>query len=752
MKKTLITLLFVTYHLIASSQTTIYVSPTGVSGNPGTEASPKDIASVFDSDNLGANTTVILLDGTYTFTNDRYLWKKQGTASQPLIIKAKNKHMAILKGNSEYSSSRYAVLYLAGCKHVVIDGLTVMHDTGSNDQQSGINVATAVGSPAVNSEYVTIKNCKVYNHGVGGIVSSASDHITIEYNTVYGNATRSALNGSGISIYKPKALTSDNNYWGMIIRGNISYDNKCELDFYYNENGTIYQKDSPTDGNGIILDLFDNDGGNPKYGKRVLVENNLCYNNGGSGIKSYKSSLARIVNNTCYHNNTVLNLHGTTAQILVFETGGVNGVYNEGIYNNVVQTSTSLTTNTDYAMMVDFDMSKVYNNFLVGKGAKFNNYTYNENEFATSNTFNAATSQDAAKFQNVTNKNFKPKNNSPLLEKYTESYGPTVDILGTSRPQGTYTDLGCYEYIYVTNISLNRTTASIAAGATVTLTATVTPSTATYKNVNWTTNAAGVATVSSSGVVTGVAAGTAVISATTVDGSKVARCTITVTSTRVEAENGTLSGTVAYTGSNATISGYSGTGYVGSFDNTANTDKVTLTINAPSAGSYTLRIRYSACNITSNYVKVNSGTDVNTSFPTTGCSSWGNKDQTVTLNSGNNTVVIRKNNGSLNVDYIEITKNSAARAISTSSFRADALDVYPNPFSSTLNIPVIAEDAQTMSIKISTVTGQLIAKHTQEIANGQKEGYFDLSNLQSGFYILEVSQGDKLQSSKIFKQ
>ncbi|MGL4631838.1 MAG: right-handed parallel beta-helix repeat-containing protein, partial [Leadbetterella sp.] len=204
---------------VVLGQSTIYVSPTGT-GDGTSTSSPTSIGGALDITNIAPGTTIILMDGTYNLDGDRYFWVKSGTASSPITIKAQNKHMAILKGNSTYSSSRYGVLYLAGCKHVVVDGLTVMHDSGSQDQQSGINVGTAYGAGAnganIASEYITVKNCKVYNNGTGGIVSTGSDHITFEYNIVYGNATRSPLNGSGISIYKPLANTADSNYWGMI--------------------------------------------------------------------------------------------------------------------------------------------------------------------------------------------------------------------------------------------------------------------------------------------------------------------------------------------------------------------------------------------------------------------------------------------------------------------------------------------------------------------------------------------------------
>lgn len=80
----------------------------------------------------------------------------------------------------------------------------------------------------------------------------------------------------------------------------------------------------------------------------------------------------------------------------------------------------------------------------------------------------------------------------------------------------------------VTGVSISPITASIEAGDTVTLTPTVSPSNAANKNVTWSSNNTSVATVSN-GVVTGVSAGTAVITVTTVDGGYTATCTVTVT-------------------------------------------------------------------------------------------------------------------------------------------------------------------------------------------------------------------------------
>lgn len=80
-------------------------------------------------------------------------------------------------------------------------------------------------------------------------------------------------------------------------------------------------------------------------------------------------------------------------------------------------------------------------------------------------------------------------------------------------------------------ITLDKSTGTIGVGKTMQLTATVTHY-QSDSSVNWSTSKSSVATVSNSGVVTGVAAGTAVITATSKeDGTKSDSCTVTVSET-----------------------------------------------------------------------------------------------------------------------------------------------------------------------------------------------------------------------------
>ena len=88
--------------------------------------------------------------------------------------------------------------------------------------------------------------------------------------------------------------------------------------------------------------------------------------------------------------------------------------------------------------------------------------------------------------------------------------------------------------VSVTGVKLDKSNLELKAGETAQLAATVEPSDASEKGVEWTSSDTKIATVDGSGKVTAVSVGNATITATTKDGGKTASCSVTVNPVAVE--------------------------------------------------------------------------------------------------------------------------------------------------------------------------------------------------------------------------
>lgn len=130
-------------------------------------------------------------------------------------------------------------------------------------------------------------------------------------------------------------------------------------------------------------------------------------------------------------------------------------------------------------------------------------------------------------------------NNYTIPAAFAGNYKDAYTNASVTLTSGATQSLTAFQYVVLTNagvtnvpvtgVTVSPTSASISAGLTRQLTATVAPSNATNQNVSWSSSNTTVATVNSSGLVTAVAAGTATITVTTQDGNKTAACAVTVT-------------------------------------------------------------------------------------------------------------------------------------------------------------------------------------------------------------------------------
>lgn len=201
--------------------------------------------------------------------------------------------------------------------------------------------------------------------------------------------------------------------------------------------------------------------------------------------------------------------------------------------------------------------------------------------------------------------------------------------------------------VAVSGVSVSPTNASVVVGNTIQLSSTVSPSSASNKAVNWSSNNTAVATVSSTGVVTGVAEGSATITVSTQDGSKTDSCIVKV----VFAANPIQLINLGFNENTGNIVANTGT------------VPVTLTKSTPPSWSTNVFVNGGASSLdfgtTSGDYYVESSSVINelaglNSFTITG---WVNCRNS-TVGSGGNRIVSWINNGAHGVDVVYMSDGS----------------------------------------------------------------------------------------------
>lgn len=138
---------------------------------------------------------------------------------------------------------------------------------------------------------------------------------------------------------------------------------------------------------------------------------------------------------------------------------------------------------------------------------------------------------------NATNKSVSWSSSNTSVATVSSSGYVTAKAVGSAVITATTSDGGkkatcnvTVSPVSVTGVTLNKSSLTMYENDSETLTATVSPSNATNKVVSWTSSNSSVASVNSSGKVTAKAAGSAVITVTTQDGNKTAKCSVSVKS------------------------------------------------------------------------------------------------------------------------------------------------------------------------------------------------------------------------------
>jgi len=122
--------------------------------------------------------------------------------------------------------------------------------------------------------------------------------------------------------YTPTAADAAYAPFHHLVKYNVAYDNMLT------QCGSATNR-YDTDGNGIIIDTFDNQGSSGVlYPYQTLVAYNVTYGNGGRGVEVFRSSFVTVAGNTSYNNNLDPYNNGTFRPEIQIGGGHQNTVVN----------------------------------------------------------------------------------------------------------------------------------------------------------------------------------------------------------------------------------------------------------------------------------------------------------------------------------------------------------------------------------------------------------------------------------------
>ncbi|TVR47617.1 MAG: right-handed parallel beta-helix repeat-containing protein, partial [Planctomycetota bacterium] len=364
-----------------------------------------------------------------------------------------------------------SVIRIIEASYLIIDGLRVRGVADRDASAVGAGHGIEIGG----SHHITVRHCWVEYAGGGGIsgtsyfwrdgeghVATTLDHLLIEYNHVAFCGFYNRFQTSGISFYQPRSaglgegpdnfniIIRGNRIWGCENKVNTSGHSQAECEANPGVPGYEWNQFTVTDGNGIIIDDFrcdqDAPGQGEDYPHRTLVENNIAVANGGRGIHVFMSDRVTVRHNTAWGNG--LALPGDFKAELNNAFAADNHWYN----NLAVASAASLAANSQGLLFAGGDSSgcTFAHNLVVGPiVSRDGGPTQWSQAELEAITLLSSDAKLVAPGDDPSIADFRLQADSPARDAGSNEHehSTSVDIAGTSRPQGTAPDIGAFEWV-----------------------------------------------------------------------------------------------------------------------------------------------------------------------------------------------------------------------------------------------------------------------------------------------------------------
>ena len=307
--------------LSLTTGTTYYVNPVGGSdSNSGlsTGAAFQTLQRAIDvSQGQGTRPLIRHAPGTYTNPPVVQMKGNGGPGNWAQITSYDDVSMVKYVYTSSANANRYNFYMPNGASYwrvnlFHLDGLAIQGATLGANQWAGwergfvgLNYLYPSGTPQTAHHFVTA-NCIAEGFPIGFNAININQVAALGCVARY-NAWWYGEGGSGISFDSMFEVNQtdwirvergrNHSIW---ISGNICHGNESRVPFVFDE----LPYDWASDGNGIIVG--DNARGTRLAGgifdENVLIDRNLCFDNGGRGVNVYATDNVDVINNTCYGN------------------------------------------------------------------------------------------------------------------------------------------------------------------------------------------------------------------------------------------------------------------------------------------------------------------------------------------------------------------------------------------------------------------------------------------------------------------